>query len=781
MAINHVFSNGIADGTNTQIVRPSDWNSVHNLYSTIVGNTAGQSTVSGTNIVLAAGNNVTLSANGSTISIVGAAGGATTGLVPYTGASESVDLNSNWLTNQQGIAFSTGAIPRTVSEGVMAYDYANRCISIDYMNGARLQVGQEHYVLVYNNSGTAISDGQAVYQNGSARIEYVSGSFVDVPTILEAQANSKSTSDVIGVTTTDIADQAFGYVTQLGKVNDLDTSAWNAGDQLYLSASSPGVLTSTAPTAPDSAVLVARVLRSHATAGNILIKIARFANLSDLLDTDISTPAADEYLRYVGGKWINQAAPPTGIQALAGSNGSYSASTFSFGNLNGASFYTSNSSMVVSYTVPSVAGLLSNIKVSAGTSSTNLSALTFSDANGISFGLNGSVVTASVAAGGAPGSISAGTTNVALGEAVFSNSNGITFGLNGSTVTASHNGLTTAALSNHSHGNPTLALTNLSGTTASASNGLTLSLSAAAPSQDGVNIVQMGTTGTTGTTYSASTGTVFLNGSNNVTVSQNASNQIVISGPTLTQYLTTAALSNHSHGNPTLNLTNISGTTASDSAGLTLSLSAAAPGGGVTLSGYNPYGLAVQSLGQQVGQASLIFAPVDAPAFQFDRILMPINNTNNTNSSGSHTLSFWFGIYSRNDSTLSLIQSTSTSLALTHSGTAGSYSLYSGMRNVTIPFTTTLPANNYWIAVASRTTSAGANGSYSQLLVSQAGNNYFGVFGQSANNTNQLQLGRGFYTVTTSGIPGSVAFSQIQGTTNQGLKPPIVYFQSGTA
>lgn len=39
-------------------------------------------------------------------------------------------------------------------------------------------------------------------------------------------------------------------------------------------------------------------------------------------------------------------------------------------------------------------------------------------------------------------------------------------------------------------------------------------------------------------------------------------------------FLTTAALSNHSHGNPQLNLTNLSGTTASNSAGFTLSLSA---------------------------------------------------------------------------------------------------------------------------------------------------------------------------------------------------------------
>jgi hypothetical protein len=49
-------------------------------------------------------------------------------------------------------------------------------------------------------------------------------------------------------------------------------------------------------------------------------------------------------------------------------------------------------------------------------------------------------------------------------------------------------------------------------------------------------------------------------------------------------FLTTAAASNHSHGNPTLYLTNISGTTASASNGFSLSLSADTVGGGGTAS-----------------------------------------------------------------------------------------------------------------------------------------------------------------------------------------------------
>lgn len=90
--------------------------------------------------------------------------------------------------------------------------------------------------------------------------------------------------------------------------------------------------------------------------------------------------------------------------------------------------------------------------------------------------------------------VSAGTQSVSSGTIVFANSNGVTFGMDAGTVTGSHNGLTTAALSNHSHGDPTLALTNLSGTTASASNGFTLSLSAAAPGAGGAPTVSAGTT-----------------------------------------------------------------------------------------------------------------------------------------------------------------------------------------------------------------------------------------------------------------------------------------------
>jgi len=79
------------------------------------------------------------------------------------------------------------------------------------------------------------------------------------------------------------------------------------------------------------------------------------------------------------------------------------------------------------------------INVSAGTTSGNLQTIQFNDGNGVSFGLNGSTVTASVAPGGGGGiAAAAGTQTATSGTINFVNSNNVTFGMsNSSQITAS--------------------------------------------------------------------------------------------------------------------------------------------------------------------------------------------------------------------------------------------------------------------------------------------------------------------------------------------------------
>lgn len=79
------------------------------------------------------------------------------------------------------------------------------------------------------------------------------------------------------------------------------------------------------------------------------------------------------------------------------------------------------------------------LAISAGTESVSKGTVVFANSNGVTFGMSGSTVTASInpVAGTAITAISAGTTFATGPTVVFSNSNNVTFGVNGNTVTAS--------------------------------------------------------------------------------------------------------------------------------------------------------------------------------------------------------------------------------------------------------------------------------------------------------------------------------------------------------
>ncbi len=87
---------------------------------------------------------------------------------------------------------------------------------------------------------------------------------------------------------------------------------------------------------------------------------------------------------------------------------------------------------VITATAGAAAG--ANINLSAGTTSNLSSAFTFSNSPSVSFGLDAGTITASAAA---LLNISAGVEDINLTAITFANSNGVSFGLNGSTMTAS--------------------------------------------------------------------------------------------------------------------------------------------------------------------------------------------------------------------------------------------------------------------------------------------------------------------------------------------------------
>lgn len=199
-----------------------------------------------------------------------------------------------------------------------------------------------------------------------------------------------------------------------------------------------------------------------------------------------------------------------------------------------------------------------------------------------------------------------------------------------------------------------------------------------------------------------------------------------------------------------------------------------------------PFNEGVNVVGAQ-GQGTLHIIPLPTPEVaggfgevQIDRIAVPINFSNSSNSTGSVTVTILHGLYTKNGSTISLAHSTSITSAWTFSGSASS-SLHHGNRLITIPWTTTIDAQRYYVAHMFRSTTAGGNGTLSQVLVSQMNTNFSGIMGAASNASNQWPLGLGVYSVSTGALPGSIPFSDIRGTASLAARAPSWFMVSGTA
>lgn len=148
-------------------------------------------------------------------------------------------------------------------EGRAFWDNSQHTLSIYNENSeVTHNLGQEVLMRVYNETGSVINNGQPVYINGSNGEAH--------PTIDLGKADVESTSRLIGVALSDIFNDSYGYVTLCGKVHEIDTSSYNEGDTLYLSATEAGEFTTVKP---EIAVIIGKVIVSSSGGGIIYVCI----------------------------------------------------------------------------------------------------------------------------------------------------------------------------------------------------------------------------------------------------------------------------------------------------------------------------------------------------------------------------------------------------------------------------------------------------------------------------------------------------------------------------
>ena len=164
---------------------------------------------------------------------------------------------------------TTVANKPSYAEGRLFYDKTNG--SLGFYNDESditLQVGQEQYIRVYNNTASTIGNGTPVYLTGE------SGT---VPTVSPANASGTyEQSQAVGLATHSIEASTYGYVTVHGLVGDIDTSHLSVGEHVHVGITA-GTTQEASPTYPNFPTEIGLCLISNASTGCIYVSIQTHA------------------------------------------------------------------------------------------------------------------------------------------------------------------------------------------------------------------------------------------------------------------------------------------------------------------------------------------------------------------------------------------------------------------------------------------------------------------------------------------------------------------------
>jgi len=171
--------------------------------------------------------------------------------------------DATWVNEVDSVNFAGG--------GVVKWNGNFYTIEIPTGLGPTMQVGQEQWVLLYNNSGGNFGNAKAIRPVGGFPV----GNDV-LPTFELAQSDTYDGAEgTLLITTMDIPDGTAGFGTRFGRLSDVNTSAFGQGDGLYLSSTIAGDLTNVRPEFPAYDISLGGVLEVDADSGVIFVSFTR--------------------------------------------------------------------------------------------------------------------------------------------------------------------------------------------------------------------------------------------------------------------------------------------------------------------------------------------------------------------------------------------------------------------------------------------------------------------------------------------------------------------------
>lgn len=197
--------------------------------------------------------------------------------------------------------FDTTNTTAPTVEGRMAWNIDDGTMDLKLQNGVTLQIGQEFLAKVANYTGSLIPEGAAV------RVDGAQGQRLKVS--LASASSDITSATTLGVVTHSggIAHGSSGYVTILGLVREIDTSDFEDGDVLYLTAT-PGVWSNVKPQAPVHTIQIGYVVKAaNGNAGSIYVHVQAGYELDELHNVRITNPQDGQVLKYQASSqlWIN--------------------------------------------------------------------------------------------------------------------------------------------------------------------------------------------------------------------------------------------------------------------------------------------------------------------------------------------------------------------------------------------------------------------------------------------------------------------------------------------
>jgi hypothetical protein len=225
--------------------------------------------------------------------------------------------------NFSDTTFQTTALPSGTDDGNIVEWNADTNTYASVPNDARTL-----FITARNITGTTIPKGSVVL---------ITGASGNRPTIGLAQGDTSANADgVIGITAAAINNNANGRVITEGLASNLDTSAFAAGDKLYLSSTTPGGLVNVRPVQPAHSVAVGVVTRSNPAVGSIEVRVQVGEHLEFLHDVLLTSNTNLDLLSYEtsSGLWKNKSFSTLGLLTSATAASTYlttstAASTYS--------------------------------------------------------------------------------------------------------------------------------------------------------------------------------------------------------------------------------------------------------------------------------------------------------------------------------------------------------------------------------------------------------------------------------------------------------------------